>query len=76
MKRVKKSMNLRADIVQKIEEYVKKNPGMTFTLIVNQALKQWLNNPCLDIATPQLRSNDDMEQLLKDHQKLIDRLED
>ena len=39
---IKKSFDLTGDIAQLIDDYVKQNPGMSFTLIANQALEKWL----------------------------------
>jgi hypothetical protein len=41
----KKSINVSNELVQKIEEAIKQYPGLNFTLVVNQALEQWLNGP-------------------------------
>lgn len=71
---VKKSANLKADVVQRIEDFSQKNPGVTFTLIVNQALQQWLDNPRFDVAVPKAMTDDDMDQFMRDNQGLMDKL--
>ncbi len=45
MKTVKKSINISEDLVKRIEKSLKVYPGLNFTLIVNQALEQWLQGP-------------------------------
>ena len=45
MKTVKKSINISEDLVKKIEKSLKACPGLNFTLVVNQALEQWLKGP-------------------------------
>ncbi len=45
MKTVKKSINISEDLVKRIEKSLKAYPGLNFTLIVNQALEQWLQGP-------------------------------
>jgi hypothetical protein len=45
MKTVKKSINISEDLVKKVERSLKAYPGLNFTLVVNQALEQWLQGP-------------------------------
>lgn len=45
MKTVKKSINISEDLVKRIEKSLKAYPGLNFTLVVNQALEQWLQGP-------------------------------
>ena len=45
MKTVKKSINISEDLVRRIEKSLKAYPGLNFTLVVNQALEQWLQGP-------------------------------
>jgi len=45
MKTVKKSINISENLVKKIEKSLKAYPGLNFTLVVNQALEQWLRGP-------------------------------
>ncbi len=39
---VKKSINISSEIVDHIEKTIHHFPGLNFTLVVNQALEQWL----------------------------------
>lgn len=45
MKVVKKSFNMRADLEAELDAFVRNNPGVSFTLIMNQALLMWLGCP-------------------------------
>lgn len=42
---VKKSINLPENLVKEIEKKILNYPGLSFTLVVNQALEQWLRGP-------------------------------
>ena len=44
-KTIKKSINISEVLVKKIEKSLKSYPGINFTLVVNQALEQWLDGP-------------------------------
>lgn len=39
---VKKSFDIAGDVAQMLDDYVQHNPGMSFTLIANQAIEKWL----------------------------------
>ncbi|MGB0452958.1 MAG: hypothetical protein ACPGJV_04515 [Bacteriovoracaceae bacterium] len=41
----KKSINISSDLVSEIEKAIETYPGLNFTLVVNQALEQWLLGP-------------------------------
>jgi hypothetical protein len=69
----KKSANINADILQQIENFIDANPGVNFTLIVNQALKQWLTNPNVKLNRTQA-TEDDVDRFLKDNSQLMDDL--
>ena len=49
MQVIKKSLDLTGDAAHAIDEYIQNNPGMSFTLIANQALKHWLENKHIDL---------------------------
>ena len=50
---VKKSINIPSDLVNRIEKNIEAYPGLNFTLIVNQALEQWLNgNQQINLSVP------------------------
>lgn len=42
---IKKSINISSELVQQVEKAINFYPGLNFTLVVNQALEQWLNGP-------------------------------
>ena len=42
VKTVKKSINITSDLEKRIEKVISSYPGLNFTLIVNQALEEWL----------------------------------
>jgi hypothetical protein len=44
-KTIKKSINISEELVKRIEKSLKAYPGLNFTLVVNQALEQWLQGP-------------------------------
>ncbi|MAX65771.1 MAG: hypothetical protein QF441_09465 [Bacteriovoracaceae bacterium] len=50
---VKKSINIPNHLVKRIEKSIEAYPGLNFTLIVNQALEQWLNgNQQINLSAP------------------------
>lgn len=56
---VKKSINIPSDLVKKIEKTIESYPGLNFTLIVNQALEQWLNgNQQINLSKPSFIKDD------------------
>ncbi|MCB0414346.1 MAG: hypothetical protein KDD50_08440 [Bdellovibrionales bacterium] len=70
---IKKSANISNDIAQMVDNFIKVNPGVSFTLIVNQALKEWLKNPSVELnRTP--ATNEDVDQFLRDNSELMDDL--
>lgn len=36
---------LNSDLVRKIEKVISTNPALNFTVIINQALKEWFKHP-------------------------------
>jgi hypothetical protein len=41
----KKSINISSELVKRVEKAIQLYPGLNFTLVVNQALEQWLQGP-------------------------------
>lgn len=39
---IKKSVNITSELEKRIEKVISNYPGLNFTLIVNQALEEWL----------------------------------
>lgn len=73
MNAIKKSFNLESDIAQQIDDFVQKNPGVSATLIFNQAIKQWLQNPKLELIRTRA-TEDDINRFLAENRDLMDKL--
>lgn len=73
MNAIKKSFNLESDIAQQIDDFVQKNPGVSATLIFNQAIKQWLQNPKLELMRAKA-TEDDVNRFLAENRDLMDQL--
>ena len=71
---VKKSFNLSADLAQRLDDFVAENPGLSLTLIMQQALERWLKDPSLKINVPKTHTNDDVDEILRDNAELMDDL--
>ncbi|MFK7826002.1 MAG: hypothetical protein AB8G05_17755 [Oligoflexales bacterium] len=54
MEVVKKSIEVTGDTAQLIDDFVYQNPGMSFTLIANQALDAWLKQDKLSLKLSNL----------------------
>jgi hypothetical protein len=57
---VKKSFEISGDVAQLIDNYVGQHPGMSFTLITNQALNTWLSKHRLHLDLHQMIPRDAM----------------
>lgn len=70
---VKKSFNLAADLEKQVETYIRRNPGVSFTLLMNQALKCWLQNPVLDLLGPGPKEFkvEDTNKFMEEHSELM-----
>ena len=44
---VENTISLNRDLEQRIEDVISTSPGLTFTMIINQALEEWLRRPQL-----------------------------
>ena len=64
-KTIKKSINISEELVKRIDKAINSYPGLTFTLVVNQALEQWLRGP----QTFDLTSFKEREYFIKDNSK-------
>jgi hypothetical protein len=71
---VKKSFNLSADLAQRLDDFIAENPGLSLTLIMQQALDSWLRNPQLTVRLPKTHTNDDVDAVLSDNAALMDDL--
>lgn len=75
MESVKKSFNLDPVLAQQVEGFLEKNVGVSFTLIMNQALKDFLKNGVLriELVHPKFTEND-VDKFLSDNSELMDSL--
>jgi hypothetical protein len=71
---VKKSFNLSSDVAQRLDDFVTANPGLSFTVIVNQALETWLKNPKLALRIPTSHTEEDVDAVIAENQDVFDRL--
>ena len=73
---IKKSFNISPDLAQKVDDIIQKNPGLSFTFIMNQALEAWLIDPRLRLAAQQRGpvTDDEMDKFLRDNSALMDKL--
>ncbi len=74
MEALKKSFNINADLAQRIDDFIKKNPGVSFTLVVNQALTQWLEKPQITLNLRKPMSDDEIDRYMRDNADLMDDL--
>lgn len=72
---IKKSFNISGDLAQRLDEFVSENPGLSLTLIMQQALERWLNEPALKVRIPKQHSDDDIDAVLRDNADLMGDLE-
>ncbi len=70
---VKRSFNLDPNLAHQIDEIIKENPALSFTLLVNQALGQWLKNPVVTLNVKKA-SEEEMDKMMEEHAELMDRL--
>lgn len=74
MEQVKKSFNINADIAQRIDDFISANPGVSFTLVVNQALMKWLELPQITLNLQKPMGDDQIDKFMKDNSGLMDDL--
>ena len=73
MKPIKKSINISGDLAQLADEFIQRNPGVNFTLMVNSALKEWLKNPKIKINQIPL-TEDDVDNMIQNDKALMESL--
>ncbi len=72
---VKKSFNCDADLAQMADNFIAKNPGVSLTLILNQALKEFLQNPAPKIELSRPKNIDaEMDKFIAENSDLMDSL--
>lgn len=74
MKLVKKSFNVDADLAQQVDDYVRENPGASFTLVMNQALRQWVKSGGKVELQRRAATEADVDRFMKDNKDLMDDL--
>ncbi len=70
---IKRSFNLDSELSNKIDEIIKENPTLSFTLLVNQAIGQWLKDPKVTVNVKKA-STEEIEKIMDNHAELMDRL--
>jgi hypothetical protein len=73
MKLIKKSFNVDADLAQRVDDLIRENPGASFTLVMNLALRQWLKNPTFQLNRSKATAKD-IEKFLRENTELMDSL--
>lgn len=71
---VKKSFNISADLAQRLDDFVSENPGLSLTLIMQQALDMWLTQPTLKVKLPKQHTDDDVDALIRENADLMEDL--
>jgi hypothetical protein len=74
MEFVKKSFNTSGDLAQRIDDFIRANPGISFTWLVNQALVNWLQNPQVMLKNPKPMTADDVNRFMDENKDLMDDL--
>ena len=62
VKILKKSFNVSPDLAQRMDDFIGANPGVSFTLLVNQALESWLKNPTFNFKKGEFSPEDFMDE--------------
>ncbi|WP_397601269.1 hypothetical protein [Silvanigrella sp.] len=70
---IKRSFNLDPDTAQQIDEIIRENPSLSFTLLVNQALAQWVKDPVIELKTKR-HTEEDLNKFLEENAELMDQL--
>lgn len=70
---IKKSFNLVPEISKAIDLIVEENPHFSFTVLVNQALVNWLKNPVITLNQKRF-TKEDVGKFMEDHSELMDSL--
>lgn len=70
---IKKSFNIDAELAQQVDDFIRENPGASFTLVMSTALRQWLKNPTFELNRRQA-TEEDVQRFLSDNKDLMDSL--
>ena len=71
MDQVKKSFNIHPDLAQRVDDFIKDNPGVSFTLVMNQAISKWLEDPRITLTLRKPMTKDEIDQFMKDNEDLM-----
>lgn len=71
---IKKSFNISPDLAQPVDDFIRSNPGISFTLIMNQALKTWLADPKITLKETKSFDSKDLEDFMDENAELLDDL--
>lgn len=74
MEAVKKSFNMPGDLAQMVDDFIRENPGVSFTLLMNQAIAAWLKNPQVALKKPAGLSDADVDRFMEQNRELMDDL--
>lgn len=70
---IKKSFNISADLSRILDGYIQQNPGISFTLIVNQAITDWLRNPNISLKRSAV-TDKQVDEFMAENSDLLDDL--
>jgi predicted transcriptional regulator len=70
---IKRSFNIDPDLAQKIDEIIAENPSFSFTILVNQALSEWVKNPVIYLKQKRF-TKEDVLQFMEENSELMDNL--
>ena len=74
MTHLKKSFNMDADLAQRVDDFLQKNPGISFTLLMNQATARWLRDPSIQVRRSAPVHLDAVDGFLRENADLMDDL--
>ena len=63
-----------ADLDNRINNFIRKNPGVSFTLIASQALNNWLNNSEISAHKPKVVDDNELMSMIEDDKELMEGL--
>ena len=70
---IKRSFNLELKLAKKIDEIIIENPSFSFTILVNQALSEWVKNPVINLKQKPF-NEEDVLKFMEENSELMDNL--
>ena len=70
---IKRSFNLELKLAKKIDEIIIENPSFSFTILVNQALSEWVKNPVINLKQKRF-NEEDVLKFMEENSELMDNL--